>query len=238
MACLLPPVKKIIAQRDEALSQLRDNIELAIRLHVTPDDVVFDVGANRGFYAATFAEIAKQVVAFEPNPRVFGMLRQNVGAPNVTFVNKAVADREGELEFFLDVRPDSNGIGSSLAYIAELQDSGMTEKVTVQATTVDSYCRESGIVPTFIKVDVEGCEPLVFAGAHETLERHRPKLIFEFWESHWDKGFAELFQSLEPFYYLRRVQDGSDASRYYRENRAEGGADILCLPRVFDAHRR
>ena len=46
-------------------------------------------------------------------------------------------------------------------------------------TTIDDFCRESGIVPDWILIDVEGYEYEVLLGAAETLRRHRPRVLVE-----------------------------------------------------------
>jgi hypothetical protein len=46
-------------------------------------------------------------------------------------------------------------------------------------TTLDTYCREHGLSPTIIKIDVEGLEAEVLAGARSILEQSRPFLLIE-----------------------------------------------------------
>lgn len=205
------------------------DIDAAIRLHLTPDDVVFDIGANHGVTTGLFASIAAQVVAFEPNPELAATLRARDLPTHVRIEELAMSDREGEATFHVDIRPGVGAVASSLMELIDLQASGMTRPVTVRTTTVDSYA-DKGPIPTFIKIDVEGHEPAVLQGARKTIETHRPTIIFEMWEGHWDR-FADIFEWLSRSHYLIRVSDGADARAFYTAHSAHGGADILAVPR-------
>ncbi|HWZ58637.1 MAG TPA: FkbM family methyltransferase, partial [Gemmatimonadaceae bacterium] len=72
---------------------------------VRPGDVVYDLGANVGFYTLLAARLAGptgRVVAFEPVPRNLGYLRRHIAlnqCENVTVVAAAVSDRSGTARF-------------------------------------------------------------------------------------------------------------------------------------------
>jgi hypothetical protein len=112
----------------------------------------------------------------------------------------------------------------------DLKAMGATRPVAVRTTTVDAFVA-TGPIPTFIKIDVEGHEPAVLEGARTTIETHLPTIIFEMWESHWER-FADTFKWLSQTHYLVRVADGADALAFYSNNSGKGGADILALPRA------
>ena len=50
---------------------------------------------------------------------------------------------------------------------------------TVEVTTLDAYCHKYRLQPTVIKIDVEGLEKEVLAGAKGILEQSRPYLLIE-----------------------------------------------------------
>ncbi len=59
----------------------------------------------------------------------------------------------------------------------------------VRTTTIDAFCAEKGIRPTFIKMDIEGAEPYAVEGARETIARCRPRCaisIYHAWQHFWE----------------------------------------------------
>jgi len=134
----------------------------------------------------------------------------------------------GRATFHRDTRPEYRTAGS-LIVLSDLHRSGNTEPVDVEVVTIDSYCLSRRLRPTFIKIDVEGNEPAVILGAHETIAELRPRLIFEMWESKWD-WYRDTFEYLRRAYYLVRVSDGVNALDFYTSNPANGTCDILAIP--------
>jgi len=68
-------------------------------LKVKNTDVVLDAGAFVGDFTVKVARKAKEVVAVEPLPWAFKLLKENVetnNLKNVTLVNKALYDIDGE----------------------------------------------------------------------------------------------------------------------------------------------
>src|ERR1700736_5500611 len=59
---------------------------------VDPRRNAIDVGANKGTYSYALAKLATHVWAFEPNPKMFNVLRRSVAA-NVTASMVALSDR-------------------------------------------------------------------------------------------------------------------------------------------------
>lgn len=117
-----------------------DDIERFIRDLISAEDVVIDVGANRGLYTEVFAELASSVYCLEPNPHVFGVLQESIRASNVTLIQAAASDSCSEIGFYLDTRPNLGGVASSVNVLDDLHAQNMVEKVSVQATTIDHLC--------------------------------------------------------------------------------------------------
>jgi FkbM family methyltransferase len=141
---------------------------------------VFDVGANIGYYtllAASALEGRGEVHAFEPCPRVFRKLRQNVNRNVFRCVNlnqTAIADTDGEQRLFLPA--DQAGVNASLIENFTKQDAF----VMTPTARLDSYCKAHVRRPVdLVKIDVEGAEASVLRGAGVLLDEWRPDLIFE-----------------------------------------------------------
>jgi FkbM family methyltransferase len=154
------------------------------RRQVTPGMVIFDVGANAGFYTTLFADLigpAGRVHSFEPDPLSFGILKRRTdGRANVTANQAAVGDHSGHITLFCNRsnRAD-NRVHASLG-------EETAETVEVPLTTLDEYCEAAGIDRIdAVKMDIQGAEVAALQGFRQTLERTRPQwLMIEFSPEH------------------------------------------------------
>ena len=137
-----------------------------LRDRLNSGDTFLNVGANIGFYAMLGAYKGAQTYAFEPFPKTFEILKKN--AKNFTAVPLALTDKRGEY------RMNDRGLGQR-----GLNEITFDGTVKITATTLDEYCKEFDIRPTFIKVDAEGSELKVVQGGIETIKRHLPALMLE-----------------------------------------------------------
>ncbi len=149
------------------------------RTAVPAEATVLDVGANIGVAALLLAVPAgRTVYAFEPHPGTFGYLAANIAAndaANIIAVQAAVGAAAGDLPLHEDASTSS---ANHLVVDATL---GRTGGARVPVVTVDGFVAERGAAPVaFLKVDVEGFEPAVLAGAAHTIARDRPSLWIEF----------------------------------------------------------
>jgi FkbM family methyltransferase len=135
-----------------------------------------DVGANEGDVLASIVRLAPhgRHVAFEPIPALHESLVARF--PHVDVRRAAVSDSAGTAEFtqVLDA-PAYSGLRQRRDLPPGAQE---VERVSVRTERLDDLL-EDGLVPTLIKIDVEGAELGVMQGAVETLERHRPYVVFE-----------------------------------------------------------
>ena len=144
------------------------------------DDIFYDIGANYGFYTLLAQEfITKgEIHAFEPNPKIFKLLRENsrLDIYKNTFLNEmALSDKAGETEFF--DREISGHSGSSS--LVKHQHFLKYKVIKVRTTTLDDYISNHK-PPTIMKIDVEGGESLVLKGGLELLKKYSPMIIMEF----------------------------------------------------------
>ena len=143
-----------------------------------PGGVMFDVGANIGYYsigAALCVGPAGQVHAFEPTPAVHRRLLENValnGLRQVVVHELAVADTAGSATMY-DL-PGNSG-GNSLGRHAASRVS-----YPVWTIRLDDYVREHAVPRVdLVKLDIEGAEVLALRGMEATLRRFRPHLLLE-----------------------------------------------------------
>jgi len=129
---------------------------------VEPGDTVFDVGANLGLHSLTFSNLARQVIAFEPNRALLPNLRKTIAhLPNVSLQEICLSDTDGTVEFH--VTEWDHMLGSLSNWTGQ-----PTKTLTVPARALDSLISEGTVPkPQVLKVDVEGAELLVFRGAEK-----------------------------------------------------------------------
>lgn len=131
-----------------------------------PGMVVFDVGAHFGEYtvlAARRVGPGGSVHAFEPQPSMYRLLEANVtenGLGNVVLNRCAVADCEGEAQFWQRREPASSSLAG-----AGPPGADVARCYRVPVVALDAYCERRAVTPELIKADVEGAERLVLEGA-------------------------------------------------------------------------
>jgi len=144
-----------------------------------PGETAVDVGCFKGAYTYWMRRCVGaggKVVAFEPQPEQVAYLRGVVAAmkwQNVTIEGQGVSDAAGELTLF---RPAS---GHEASFVARDSQESACATTRVPVTTLDAYFADRPARPALIKIDVEGFESAVLAGARATLESCRPTLLIE-----------------------------------------------------------
>jgi len=151
---------------------------------VRPGSVCVDAGANLGAVSLMLARCAGptgRVHAFEPVPAVRARLAEHVGANGFADVvrihDEALADETGTATFHVAAEAETNqGLGSLLH---ESRPGAMTA-LEVRTIRLDEFVEREGIERLdWIKMDVQGAEPLLLEGARRSLERFRPSLVLE-----------------------------------------------------------
>ena len=141
---------------------------------------VLDIGANTGFYSllACAANPAAEVYSFEPVPKVFSCLVNNIAAngyqSRCQLVAAAVANIGGQVDFCeLD-----GGVptASSLEVTGYRGNKGKVIKV--KAVTIDSLNLPAQLVD-LVKIDVETFEDVVLQGMTALLDKHLPNMFVE-----------------------------------------------------------
>jgi len=166
-------------------------------------DVVFDVGANAGYFTLLFSDLAGptgEVHAFEPVSRTFTGLERNLtqqkGFDNLRLNQVACGEEEGQVE--MHVPGDDYGQASM-----RIQGSGSWSKSsnvsteTAKAIKLDGYSH-GDLSPDFLKCDVEGAELLGLRGMKEKLARFQPLLFVEVCAA-WMRNFGHSPRELISF---------------------------------------
>jgi len=138
----------------------------------------YDIGANYGMHALLMAKLvgaSGHVYAFEPVPAIFQGLKEHMEMNrfhHVQCVPAGAWDYSGRVQFFTG---DHLGAG----HCAEIGGTS-GRSMEVEVLSLDDFVFEGNHhPPDFIKVDVEGAEGKVLAGARRVLETYRPVLLID-----------------------------------------------------------
>jgi FkbM family methyltransferase len=141
------------------------------RQFVSPDSMVFDVGAHAGNHARALASLGCHVVALEPQPDFVRLLRVVFArSTRVRIIDAAVTDSVGTAALWVSDRTPTvttlaDDWRDSRRRDADFAGVRWNRRIEVPTTTLDALIARFG-VPAFIKIDVEGAEPTVLAGLH------------------------------------------------------------------------
>jgi FkbM family methyltransferase len=223
-------------QRLKALRHRRRGGEPELRLLpflVDPERVALDVGANKGIYASLLAGLARRVVAFEPNPYVFGAIK-GAFPDNVTPLEVALSDRAGEAEMIIPRRR-----GGNLFHLASSLRADLAAPDAVTVTVRTARLDELDIDDVgFIKIDVEGFEQEVLAGARETIARDKPVLLVELEERLTHRPIAAMVAEVEALGYAMMflhhgrllARDALDHARHHDPEKSDYVRNFLFFP--------
>jgi FkbM family methyltransferase len=195
------------------------NVTALLNARVKQGMRVIDVGANFGYHSLHLAMrvgAEGKLVCFEANPRLAGLLTRSLEVNGFRLssrvVGQAASDVVGETDFgVFDLH-----MGGSSFLVGQTTADEFNDRVTfvrVQTTTLDMACAELGAVD-FIKIDAEGAEAKVIAGAQELIGRSPDlEILMEFFRgffpSH-DDARAFLSRFAAAGFSLRKLRpDGS-----------------------------
>lgn len=149
-----------------------------------PGTAILDIGAFRGEYslAARAVNPTARVYAFEPDPSNLDSLRLACVSKNIEIVAAAVAEQDGVVRFVCIQKGE--GQDSAQSHIAAedhaFRSSSTAQEVRhVAAVALDSWAVERGVVPSLIKIDVEGAETGILRGAIGVLLESQPIILCE-----------------------------------------------------------
>jgi len=139
--------------------------EMSFVMHfLKAEDLFVDVGANIGAYTVLAGAVAgARTISFEPGSLAYGFLVKNIRLNNLpdraTARNLALGSRQETVSF-------TEGLGTENYVVRGGGDAGL---VRVEQSTLDA--QTNGLEPAAMKIDVEGFEKDVLAGAENLLKK-------------------------------------------------------------------
>lgn len=157
----------------------------------------YDVGAGDGYFskvAVSFGGAPIRAHAFEMRPDAVnrlhahaerdplfrtidvhhvGVTSEHGGSRDVWYARTHMFERKPERH------EHREGIGRSLRLAIWPDPTRTLKRARIELTSIDAFCQASQTMPDIIKIDVEGYESAVLAGAYVTLSRCRPFILLE-----------------------------------------------------------
>jgi FkbM family methyltransferase len=160
-----------ISHETDLVTRMRDYLQ--------DGDTIYDIGANIGLISLLMALHPSgknsKVHSFEPEPRNFEQLKKNIALNGLTErvipQRLALGSTEGEVQLFI-----RGTAGEGRHSIAEAK--GSTDSISVPLKKATGFARETGDMPTIVKIDVEGAEGQVIGGFEELIGEHPPRDFF------------------------------------------------------------
>jgi FkbM family methyltransferase len=199
--------------------------------HVHSGSVVYDIGANRGVHTLLFCRLAGPegfVYSFEPVASFRADLEENVrlnGFRNFAAVEQAASEECGSVTFF---RGHHDGAGHIEGAGDTRGDTFEVQTITLDAFVLDNASRP----PTFVKMDVEGAEGRVMAGARQVIDRYRPTFLIDLHTPDQDLAVGAVLAEFDYRVYRIRgdqIEPIHDLSRGWPEPTGIWG-QILAVP--------
>lgn len=199
--------------------------------------VVYDVGANCGYYTLRCTARGARVVAFEPVGATHAVLRANLvrnGLDSDRAIHAAVGAEAGTATINL-----YSSSGNNSLWERDLPEGHALHQVgteDVELVTIDDVLAAGGPVPQLLKIDTEGAELSVLRGAERTIATHHPWIVLEYSaDTARDAGFGldELAAELERHgYELAGLSaDVDDLRPRTRAEFAAGAVDnVIAIP--------
>ena len=159
--------------------------------HLKPDSHCLDVGSNFGYFTCLMARFCSRgkVIGVEADEKIYHLVRDNIainGFEGLAQARMAAVNATGE-SMTMYRRTGRSG-NTSIAAVSEALTSYLGEPpvtpFTVAGLRVDDLLPDFGGRLDFIKIDVEGAEPLVLRGAEQTIRQNPDITILMEWSSH------------------------------------------------------
>lgn len=124
---------------------------------------VLDCGSHIGLSILYFKKVYPEakIVAFEPNPNTFKLLKRNVEEnklKNVKLINAALSDQEGKGTLYVSGEEDSPSSWGDAIVTNKWNKPEISKKIKVKTTKLSNYIEKD---VDFLKLDIEGTETRV-----------------------------------------------------------------------------
>ncbi len=161
-------------------------VELILK-NIDPNKDAINIGANIGLYSNLLADNTSpesKVLAIEPTPRAFKMLKNNIkrnqNEKKVILFNGIAANKNGNYDINIIKGKEEYSSLGKLVHPSIKNTDFIIEQVN--GLTIDSLVDKHNLKPGILVIDVEGAELNVLKGAIKTLRLYHPIIISEVYD--------------------------------------------------------
>lgn len=137
-------------------------------------DALIDIGANIGYFSiiAQISQI-KNIIAIEPVPQTFDVLRKNTKKRKIKAFNIAISNKKGKIKMYI---PDKFNLATPIS--SEINSKKLKNIVTVETRSIEEIIKKENLESSnvVLRMDIEGYEKKVI----DTLPDNIYALLFEF----------------------------------------------------------
>ena len=136
-------------------------------------DVLIDIGANIGYFSI-LAQISQieNIIAIEPVPQTFNVLRKNTKKRNIKMFNIAISNKKGKVKIYV---PDKLNLARIIS--SEINSKKKENIVVVEARSIEEIIKQENLEGSKValRMDMEGYEEKVI----DTIPDNIYALLFE-----------------------------------------------------------
>ena len=174
---------------------------------INDGDIFFDIGANAGYFSLIGSKYCGggQVIAFEPILSNCNVINQHLNENNINNViveNLAISKNTEKVQFSIQ-HNNANSHIENISITHALENK--KESIQISAISLDDYIEKYKIIPSVIKVDVEGAENLVLEGATKLLQNFNTTWVIS---THSSELFDECKDIMECYGYAVETLEG------------------------------
>lgn len=155
-------------------------------------NLVFDLGANIGYFAHLSATLGANVVAVEPTHYHGSLLKASISlnpkiGKQIRLLQAAIVEDESSApeQLCLQMKDVSNA--GNTAVSSDIKSGKCNPYMVANTMSLESIIRSSGS-PSFIKVDMEGFEMMALRGGAKALSKSPPEVIVIEYNSYTFRG--------------------------------------------------
>jgi FkbM family methyltransferase len=187
-------------------------------VRISDGAVVLDAGANIGSFGLLVADVngstSFRMVAFEPFPENFALLRRNFAEnalTNIDAVEAALSSVDGPVRLVSPGSPDEVRIA---------RDSDDVSDVEATSWRLGTFCSHAGIESVqLLKLDVEGAEYEIIGADLDFIEDRVEAMLIEYHELGPGRDAASLRRSLDDRFVVTTVHERSQTGVLHARRR-------------------